>query len=63
VVSLVSRQNQIAASSQIPTRLEAQDALKRLQRDLPSMGQAVGDIHAGLDRRRILVLLAPLVES
>jgi hypothetical protein len=27
------------------------------------MGQAVGDLHANLDRRRILVLLAPLVEG
>ncbi len=63
VVNLVSRQNQMAANSQIPTPMEAQAALNRLQRDLPSMGQAVGDIHANLDRRRILVLLAPLVES
>lgn len=63
VVSLVSRQNLQAANSHIPTPLEARDALNRLQRDLPNLGQAVGDVHANLDRRRILVLLAPLVES
>ena len=63
VVSLVSRQNLQAAGSRIPTPLEAREALNRLQRDLPNLGQAVGDIHANLDRRRILVLLAPLVES
>ncbi|MFH1035404.1 MAG: hypothetical protein V1806_12925 [Pseudomonadota bacterium] len=63
VVSLVGRQNQTAAGSQIPTPVEARAALDRLQRDLPNMGQAVGDIHANLDRRRILVLLAPLVEG
>lgn len=63
VVSLVSRQNLQAANSHIPTPLEARDALNRLQRDLPNLGQAVGDVHANLDRRRILVLLAPLVET
>jgi len=63
VVSLVSRQNQAAASSEIPIPLEAKAALGRLQRDLRNLGQAVGDLHANLDRRRILVLLAPLVEG
>lgn len=63
VVSLVNRQNLQAADSRIPTPLEAQAALNRLQRELPNLGQSVGDIHANLDRRRILVLLAPLVEG
>lgn len=62
VVSLVTRENVLAASSQVPTPEEAAVALRRLREDLPEMGQAVGDLHSNLDRRRILDLLAPLMD-
>lgn len=62
VVSLISRENQLAAASQVPSPEEAAAALRRLQEDLPEMGQAVGDLHSNLDRRRILDLLAPLLD-
>lgn len=63
VVYLVSCENRKAINSQLPTPEEAQEALQRLQQDLANTGQDVGSIHSNLDRRRILQLLAPLVES
>lgn len=63
VVYLVSIENKRATRSEIPTKAEAQQALERLQKDLPQLGQAVDDLHSKLDRRRILSLLAPLVEG
>ena len=63
VVFLVSKQNQRALESHLPTPEEAQEALERLQRDLPGMGQDVGGVHPNLNRGRIMQLLAPLVES
>ncbi len=64
VVKLVSTENRRAVNMDIPTALEAEAALRHLQRDLPKLdsGQA-GDIHSGLDRRVILSLLAPLMEA
>lgn len=62
VVSLVSRENRSAALSQVPTAEEAAEALRRLREDLPELGQAVDVLHSNLDRRRILDLLAPLME-
>ena len=38
-------------------------ALSDLQRDLPALGQGIHDLHAGLNRGRVLGLLAPLVEN
>ena len=63
VVGLVGRQNLAASASQLPSPWEARAALLRLQRDLPGLGQGVDDLHSRLDRSRILVLLAPLVED
>lgn len=64
VVYLVSRENQRASTSHLPTPAEAQEAMERLQRDLPHLtGDDLGKVHSNLDRRRILQLLAPLVES
>lgn len=63
VVYLVSKQNQRALESHLPTPDEAQEALERLQRDLPGMGQEVGGVHSNLNRSRLIQLLAPLVES
>lgn len=63
VLSLLGRQGLAVGASQATTPVQARAALANLQRDLPGLGQAVGDIHAALDRRHILVLLAPLVES
>ncbi len=60
-VSLVSRENQLACQGQVPTAAEAEEALASLQEQLPALGQAVGDLHSGLDRGKILDLLAPLV--
>ena len=60
-VSLVSQENRRAWDSLPPTPQEAEEALYALHRDLPGLGQAVGDIHSHLDRRVILSLLAPLV--
>lgn len=61
VINLVRKENLRAAQSQVPTRPEAEQALRQLQRDLPRAGQDVGGIHSKLDRRVILGLLAPLV--
>ena len=63
VVKLVSKENQRARDNDIPTALEAEEALRRLETDLPALGQKVGDLHSGMDRRIILALLAPLVEA
>ncbi len=62
VVKLVSKENRRAGDNDVPTALEAEEALRRLESDLPEMGQKVGDLHSGMDRRIILALLAPLVE-
>ncbi len=62
VVKLVSKENQRAGDNDVPTALEAEEALRRLENDLPKLGQKVGDLHSGMDRRIILALLAPLVE-
>jgi hypothetical protein len=62
VVSLIARENQTAAASQVPTPAEAAAALRSLQENLPDLGQAVGDLHSNLNRRRILDLLAPLMD-
>ena len=62
VVNLVSKENQRAGENDVPTALEAEEALRRLESDLPNLGQQVGDLHSGMDRRIILALLAPLVE-
>jgi len=62
VVSLVSTENRRAVSTDIPTALEAEQALRRLQEDLPHLNQdELGEVHSKLDRRIILSLLAPLV--
>ena len=63
LVTRLASENRAGASSQIPTPQEAQEALQRLQKDLPSLGQGVNDLHSKLDRSRILSLLAPLVDS
>lgn len=64
VVSLVSTENRRAVTTDIPTALEAEAALRHLKRDLPSLNsEQAGDIHSGLDRRVILSLLAPLMEA
>ncbi len=63
VVYLVSRENRKALDSQLPTPAQAHEAMERLQRDLANTDQDVGVIHSNLDRRRILALLAPLVET
>lgn len=62
VVNLIARENQQARENDVPTALEAEEALRKLEAKLPGLGQGVGDIHSGLDRRIILSLLAPLVE-
>lgn len=62
VVSLVYRENHASAVSSLPTPEEAAEALRRLQEDLPDLGQAVDELHSNLDRRRVLDLLAPLLE-
>ena len=41
----------------------AERALSDLRRDLPELGQGVNDLHPNLDRRRVLALLAPLVDN
>lgn len=46
-----------------PTPEEAAFALSQLQRDLPTLGQGVHDLHDNLDRSRVLDLLAPLVDD
>jgi hypothetical protein len=61
-LSLIARENQAATASQVPTPAEATAALRSLQEHLPDLGQAVGDLHSNLDRRRILDLLAPLMD-
>jgi hypothetical protein len=63
VVNLVYRENQASASSQVPSASEAAEALRRLEEDLPSLGESVGEIHSNLNRHRILDLLAPLLDS
>lgn len=45
-----------------PGLQEAEDALAQLREDLPSAGQLVGHIHEFADRRRIISLLAPLLD-
>lgn len=61
VTSRVTSQNRMAMSPDVPTALEAEEALRALQENLPNMGPEVEDVHSGLDRRVILSLLAPLV--
>lgn len=64
VVKLVSTENRRAVTTDIPTALEAEAALRHLQRDLPGLSsEQAGEIHSGLDRRVILSLLAPLMEA
>jgi hypothetical protein len=64
VVNLVSTENRRAVTTDVPTALEAEAALRHLQRDLPRLSsEQAGDIHSGLDRRVILSLLAPLMEA
>jgi hypothetical protein len=64
VVNLVSTENRRAVATDVPTALEAEVALRHLQRDLPGLNsEQAGDIHSGLDRRVILSLLAPLMEA
>lgn len=63
MVELISNENRRAVEHDIPTALEAEEALRKLETDIPKMGQGVGDLHSGMDRRIILALLAPLVES
>jgi hypothetical protein len=62
VVRLFNKENLTGATSQTPTADEAKQALKQLEQDLPNRDQDV-DVHDKLDRRRILGLLAPLVEE
>lgn len=62
LVKRLATENRAGSLSQIPTAQEAQEALKRLQKDLPALGSGVNDLHSNLDRSRILSLLAPLVE-
>jgi hypothetical protein len=63
-VSLVRRENRAATCCDVPTALEAERALMKLARDLPNLsGEEAGGIHSGLDRRVILSLLAPLMDS
>lgn len=63
IVNLVSTENRRAVSTDVPTALEAEAALRDLQGQLPTLdSRQVGDIHSGLDRRVILYLLAPLME-
>ncbi len=62
VVNLVSTENRRALCTDVPTALEAEQALRQLQDDLPQLNQdELGEVHSGLDRRLILSLLAPLV--
>lgn len=42
---------------------EAGYVLGQLERDLPELGQGVHELHDNLDRSRVLVLLAPLVDD
>ncbi len=63
VVELISRENQAADASRVPTASEAAKTLRRLQEDLPGLGQAVGELHSKLDRHRVIDLLTPLVEN
>ncbi|KMY67235.1 hypothetical protein AAU61_10155 [Desulfocarbo indianensis] len=64
VVSLVSTENRRAVTTDVPTALVAEAALRDLQRDLPRVkGEQLGEIHSGLDRRVILSLLAPLMDA
>jgi hypothetical protein len=64
VVELVSTENRRATYTDVPTALEAEAALRHLQRDLPRLSSdQAGEIHSGLDRRVILSLLAPLMEA
>lgn len=64
VVNLVSTENRRAVATDVPTALEAEAALRHLQRDLPRLtSDQAGDLHSGLDRRVILSLLAPLMEA
>lgn len=64
VVNLVSTENRRAGNTDVPTALEAEAALKHLQRDLPKLSsEQAGEMHSGLDRRVILSLLAPLMEA
>ncbi len=58
----VSVQNPTLARTRI-TRAEADEALKRLEQQLPAAGQQVHELHEFKDRRRVLVLLAPLVNG
>lgn len=62
LVQLISKENRRSNDTTVPTAFQAENALRELERDLPSLGQQVGDLHQFPDRRRILVLLAPLVE-
>ena len=61
-VSVIASENRRAAQASIPTQREAWAAMDYLEKNLPGLGQEVGDLHSHLDRRVILSLLAPLVE-
>lgn len=64
LVSLVSTENRRAITTDVPTALVAEAALRDLQGDLPRVtGEQLGEIHSGLDRRVILSLLAPLMDA
>jgi len=62
VVSLLPRLKSGPYAPESASANNADQILESLRRDLPALGQNVGDLHQFADRRRILALLAPLVE-
>lgn len=61
VVNMVRMENHRAMKNQVPSREEAELALRELQNSLPQSGEYLDQIHSKLDRRVIISLLAPLV--
>lgn len=62
VLVLFPRAAAMQSVEEAPSRQEAEEALAQLREDLPAAGQLVGQIHEFADRRRIIALLAPLVD-